>query len=38
VNGFKEAQMDIFVNVCVIVTTIFASGYLCYVILKPERF
>jgi K+-transporting ATPase KdpF subunit len=30
--------MDLFVNVCVIVTTIFAFGYLCYVMLRPERF
>jgi len=30
--------MDAFVNGCVIVTTIFACGYLCYVMLKPERF
>jgi hypothetical protein len=30
--------MDLVVNVCVIVTTIFAFGYLCYVMVKPERF
>ena len=30
--------MDAFVNVCVIVTTVFAFGYLCYVMLKPEKF
>jgi K+-transporting ATPase KdpF subunit len=30
--------MDAFVNGCVIVTTVFAFAYLCYVLLKPERF
>lgn len=30
--------MESFVNGCVIVTTIFAFGYLCYVLVKPERF
>lgn len=30
--------MDLFVNVCVIATTIFAFGYLAYVMLRPERF
>jgi hypothetical protein len=30
--------MDTLVNVCVIVTTILAFGYLSYVMLKPERF
>ena len=30
--------MEYFVNGCVIVTTLFAFGYLCYVMLKPERF
>ena len=30
--------MDALVNGCVIVTTSFAFGYLCYVMLKPERF
>jgi K+-transporting ATPase KdpF subunit len=30
--------MNLLVNVCVIVTTIFAFGYLCYVMLRPERF
>ena len=30
--------MEAFVKGCVIVTTIFAFGYLCYVMLKPERF
>jgi K+-transporting ATPase KdpF subunit len=30
--------MDTFVNVCVIATTLFAFGYLCYVLLWPERF
>lgn len=30
--------MDQFVNVCVIFTTAFAFGYLCYVMLWPERF
>jgi K+-transporting ATPase KdpF subunit len=30
--------VDIFVNGCVISTTVFAFGYLCYVLLWPERF
>jgi K+-transporting ATPase KdpF subunit len=30
--------MEAFVTGCVIVTTIFAFGYLCYVMLRPERF
>jgi K+-transporting ATPase KdpF subunit len=30
--------MELFVNVCVIATTIFAGAYLCYAMLKPERF
>jgi K+-transporting ATPase KdpF subunit len=30
--------MAVFVNGCVIVTTVFAFGYLCYVIVRPERF
>jgi len=30
--------MDFFVNVCVISTTVFAFGYLGYVMLRPERF
>jgi K+-transporting ATPase KdpF subunit len=30
--------MDAFVNVCVIATTVFAFGYLIYVMLWPERF
>lgn len=30
--------MDLFVNVCVVATTIFAFGYLGFVMLKPERF
>lgn len=30
--------MDFFVNGCVIVTTLFAFGYLCFVMLRPERF
>jgi K+-transporting ATPase KdpF subunit len=30
--------MDLIVNVCVIVTTVFAFGYLCYAMLRPERF
>jgi hypothetical protein len=30
--------MDFFVNACVIVTTVFAFGYLGYVMLRPERF
>jgi K+-transporting ATPase KdpF subunit len=30
--------MEFFVNACVMVTTLFAFGYLCYVMLRPERF
>ncbi len=30
--------MELCVNGCVIVTTIGAFGYLCYVMLRPERF
>ncbi|HMP71279.1 MAG TPA: potassium-transporting ATPase subunit F [Pirellulaceae bacterium] len=30
--------MEVFVNVCVLITLIFAFGYLGYVILRPERF
>jgi len=30
--------MELLVNGCVIVTTVFAWGYLCYVLLRPERF
>jgi hypothetical protein len=30
--------MDLLVNSCVILTTVFAFGYLTYVMLKPERF
>jgi K+-transporting ATPase KdpF subunit len=30
--------MDLFVNGCVIATTAFAFVYLCYVMLRPERF
>lgn len=30
--------MDFAVNVCVIATTAFAFAYLCYALLKPERF
>jgi hypothetical protein len=30
--------MDFVVNVCVIATTVFAFAYLCYVMVKPERF
>ena len=30
--------MEHFVNGCVIVTSVFAFGYLCYVLLWPERF
>jgi K+-transporting ATPase KdpF subunit len=30
--------MDHFVNICVIATTLLAFGYLCYVLLWPERF
>jgi K+-transporting ATPase KdpF subunit len=31
-------MMDSIVNVCVIVTVVFAFGYLCYAMLRPERF
>ncbi len=30
--------MELCVNGCVIATTICAFGYLCYVMLRPERF
>jgi hypothetical protein len=30
--------MDLFVNVCVIATTVVAFGYLVFVIVKPEKF
>lgn len=30
--------MTLFVNVCVVVTTIVAFGYLVFVIAKPEKF
>ncbi len=30
--------MDFLVNVCVIVTTVFAFAYLSYVLVRPERF
>ena len=30
--------MDLFVNTCVVLTTIGALVYLCFVILYPERF
>jgi K+-transporting ATPase KdpF subunit len=30
--------MELFVNACVIVTTVFAFGYLCYAMVRPERF
>ncbi len=30
--------MEMFVNICVIATTIFAFVYLSYVMLRPERF
>lgn len=30
--------MELIVNVCVVVMTVFAFGYLCYVMVKPERF
>lgn len=30
--------MEDFVNGCVIATTIFTFGYLCFVILFPEKF
>jgi hypothetical protein len=30
--------MELLVNVCVILTTVFAFGYLGFVMLNPERF
>jgi hypothetical protein len=30
--------MDLVVNVCVILTTVYAFAYLCYVMVRPERF
>jgi K+-transporting ATPase KdpF subunit len=30
--------MDLVVNACVIVTTVLAFAYLCYVMVRPERF
>jgi K+-transporting ATPase KdpF subunit len=30
--------MELVVNVCVIATAVFAFGYLCYVMVRPERF
>jgi K+-transporting ATPase KdpF subunit len=30
--------MELIVNVGVIVTTVFAFAYLCYVMVRPERF
>jgi hypothetical protein len=30
--------MDLLVNLCVLAATLFAYGYLCYVIARPERF
>jgi K+-transporting ATPase KdpF subunit len=30
--------MELLVNACVIVTTILAFGYLCYAMIRPERF
>ncbi|MGE0376301.1 MAG: potassium-transporting ATPase subunit F [Planctomycetaceae bacterium] len=30
--------MELFVNACVLLTTVGAFGYLCFVILYPERF
>jgi hypothetical protein len=30
--------MDLIVNVCVIVTTVCAFAYLCYVMVRPEQF
>jgi hypothetical protein len=38
VNGYEERAMEVLVNVCVIATTVFAFGYLCFVMVKPERF
>jgi hypothetical protein len=34
----RERAMEFFVNACVIATTAFAFAYLCFVIVKPERF
>ncbi len=30
--------MEHIVNLCVVLMTVFAFGYLCYVMVKPERF
>jgi K+-transporting ATPase KdpF subunit len=30
--------MELIVNSCVILTAVFAFGYLCYVMVRPERF
>lgn len=30
--------MEYFVTACVIATTAFAFGYLCYVLVRPEQF
>jgi len=30
--------MELFVNACVVVITTLAFGYLCYAMLRPERF
>jgi K+-transporting ATPase KdpF subunit len=30
--------MNSFVEVCAMVTTVLAFGYLCYVLVKPEHF
>ena len=40
IAGKKEGEkaMEVFLNVCVLITLVFAFGYLGYVILWPERF
>ena len=30
--------MDFFVKTSVVATAVFAFGYLCYVMIRPERF
>jgi hypothetical protein len=30
--------MDLFVNACVVATTVLAFGYLIFVMAKPEKF
>ncbi len=37
-SEFKETTMETLLNICVIAATVFAFGYLGFVILWPERF